>query len=52
METGTLPDINDNEYDQIFLAYLDMIEQILQNKTYGPLLQAFLENIISWGQCV
>lgn len=49
LETGRLPDISDNEYDQISLSYLKMIHQLLQSTMYGPHLQGFLENIVSWG---
>lgn len=52
LETGLLPDISDNAYDDCFLAYLQMIEQVLQDRTFGPYVQAFLENIVSWGKSV
>jgi hypothetical protein len=52
LETGRLPDISDNEYDQISLCYLEMIHQLLGSATYGPHLLGFLEDIVSWGRSV
>lgn len=50
LEMGRLPDISDNEYDQVSLTYLGMIDQLLESAAYGPYLQGFLEAIVQWGQ--
>lgn len=50
LETGQIPELSENEYDEPFLLYLAMMEAIRQNKFFGPLFDGFLEDLVLIGR--
>jgi hypothetical protein len=52
LETSSIPEMSNNEYDNHFLTYMKMIEQLFNDKFFRPYIQSFLEDMVSWGRSV
>ena len=52
LETGQVPDLSENEYNEPFLLYLAIMSALRKHELFGLLLDGFLEDLVLIGQSV